>query len=234
MDIAKTKIENSSFSNFLLEVSEADVAEMIDRKGIRYNRISFPLQSRDDAKHLELVALERIESFIVMTFAYKSFIGEIAEMPGKGKMLFSVAVRYYQPIDDRFLPKLFRKIANLPLIGNFAGQLGTTGRWVVYDYEYKYTLRDYYEWVLKAGDVYAAEQQKDAIELASLAKNKDFIEQLIKNRKEDARKDMQFLYEWGGVATKRQIDQFENLYRVLENVSRNGLVERGLIEFIKP
>jgi|GEM_PF-3001281 len=138
---AKTKVENSNFHEIVL----GNTLDELQKRKVPIQIISPLLPDQND---LDLIELKKVEPFIVMIFVYKRGY-EIIEIPGKGKMLFFVTVRYYRPIDDRIIPKLIRKIANLPLLRNFTGRMGTTGRWVVYDYNYTYSLSDYLDWILK-------------------------------------------------------------------------------------
>lgn len=158
IDPAKTKIENSNFR----QISIMDMHDQIEKKEIHSETIA-PLFTEHKDEDMELITLEKHESFIVMTFAYKSW-DKIVEIPDKDKLFFSIGVRYYNPIDHRIAHRLVRKIANLPLLRNFTGRMGTTGRWVVFDYRYKYNLNDYLDRVLKEGENYSQKQLKESEE----------------------------------------------------------------------
>lgn len=208
IDPAKTKIEKSNFH----QIAISEIHDQIEKKKIHIE-ITAPLFAEQRDEDMELIALEKLESFIVMTFAYKSW-DKIVEIPDKGKMLFSIGVRYYNPIDKRIVPKLVRKIANLPLLRNFTGRIGTTGRWVVFDYNYKYNLNDYFDWVLKEGENYSQKQ---------LIESEEFLQQLSsKEFDESVDRGLDFLYEWGSMAVEKQIKRIERLYKVQQEVEKNG------------
>lgn len=207
VDPAKAKIENSNFS----QIAWIDMHNQLEKKKLPI-KITAPLLTEHKDEDMELIALEKLESFIVITFAYKSW-DEIVEIPDKGKMFFSVALRYYNPIDDRLVTKLVRKIANLPLLRNLTGRLGTTGRWVVFDYNYKYNLNDYFDWVLKEGENYTREQTKEYKEFIGDLESKESSEKFFKELEESSARSVDFLYEWGSTAVEDQIDQIERLYK---------------------
>lgn len=205
---AKAKIEN-------LNVQSRVMYSQLEEKHIHIDIIA-PLFAEQKDEDMELITLENLQSFIVMTFAYKNG-DKIVEIPGKGKMLFSVAVRYYKSIDDRLVPKLVRKIANLPLLHNFTGRIGTTGRWVVFDYNYKYNLNDYFDWVLKEGENYSQKQLKESEEFLEQLSSKEFDESVDRG--------LDFLYEWGSMAVEKQIKRIERVYKVQQEVEKNGKLE---------
>ena len=134
---AKTKIENSNY----IQISISEIYDKLKEKQIPLG-IGAPFFSDQKDEDMELVAFEKMDNFIVMTFAFKA-LDKIIEIPEKGKMLFSIAIRYYQPQDDFVSRKLIRKIANLPVINSVAGELGRTGKWVIFNYNYQYNLIDY-------------------------------------------------------------------------------------------
>lgn len=212
IDPAKTKIEKSNFH----QIAISEIRDLTEKKKI-IAEITAPLLAEQGDEDMELIILEKLESFIVMTFAYKSW-EKIVEIPGKGKMLFSVGVRYYNPIDNRIALKLVRKIANLPLLRNFTGRMGTTGRWVVIDYNYKYNLNDYFDWVLKEGDNYSQKKLNESEELMRQLNSKELLE---KFRKELTR-GLDFLYGWGSATVENQIEYIEELYRVPQEVEKNS------------
>lgn len=200
MPPAEPKIKNSEWK----ELSFMDIDRQLEnkRKNIHFS-ITAPLFS-PDIEDIKLLALERHESFFAMTFAYEDYLGKIVEIPEKGKLLFSVVVRYYQPIDDRIMPKLLRKIANLSLLRYVTGKLGTTGRWVVVDYSYKFNQSDYLNWVLKSGEEYTEILSK---------KTDEFLNDDSSFNKLDESVDtsLSFDYEWGNIAITKQMERIEKL-----------------------
>lgn len=197
---AEQKIKDSEWK----ELSFMDIDRQLENKhkNIHFS-ITAPLFS-PDIEDIKLLALERHESFFAMTFTYEDYLGKIVEIPEKGKLLFSVVVRYYQPIDDRIMPKLLRKIANLSLLRYVTGKLGTTGRWVVVDYSYKFNQSDYLNWVLKSGEEYTEILSK---------KTDEFLNDDSSFNKLDESVDtsLSFDYEWGNIAITKQMERIEKL-----------------------
>lgn len=100
-----------------------------------------------EPQDIVLVALERKEHYIVMTFALK----ESLFLPKRKKMLYSVAFRYYQPTSETLWKRTLRKTANaIPLCSS----LGTTGEWLIVNYGYTYNQSDYASWYLREGDAH--------------------------------------------------------------------------------
>jgi hypothetical protein len=221
VDPAKAKIENSNFR----QIAMMDMYDQLEKKKMPVD-ITAPLITEQKDEDMELIALEKFESFIVMTFAYKSW-DKIVQIPDKGKMLFSVAVRYHNPIDNRLVTKLVRKIANLPLLRNLTGRIGTTGRWVVFDYNYKYNLNDYFDWVLKEGENYDREQLKESEEFMRYLENKESFEKFSKKELEEfIARGLDFLYEWGSMAVEKQIDRIERFYKAQQEIEKNDKLEK--------
>jgi hypothetical protein len=194
---ARSKIASADFQ----QMAMSEIFDHLDKNKIPFS-LQIPLLA--EKEDLRLIAFEKLDSFVVMTFALKGDGDQITEISNKGKMLYSVAIRYYRPVDDRFLSKLKRKIANLPLLRDFIGHLGTTGRWVVFDYNYTYSRNDYFKWLLN--------ERKSDIEFKKQLESKEFIEKLYKELLESANKHLDFLYEWGSLTVKEQIKRIEQLY----------------------
>ncbi len=212
IDPAKTKIENSDFS----EITLSDISNLMENKKINIEITSplLVLYQQEDGD-MELVMLEKLESFIAMTFAFKS-LDKIVEVPVKGKMFFSIALRYYQPDDDRTIPKLIRKTANLPLLRKLTGRMGTTGRWVVFEYNYTYNLKDYFDWVLKEGENYTLRKQREGqefIKQLESGESKKVFEELFKDMEEKVEISLDSLYAWGILKTETQIKHINKLYQ---------------------
>ena len=217
---AKAKIENSNFPRIGL----VDMYEQLQKKQLLMD-ITDPFLVSESDQEMELITFEKFMSFIVMTFAYKCW-DKIVEVPDKGKMLFSVAVRYYNPIDNRLVPKLIRKIANLPVLRNFTGRMGTTGHWVVLDYNYRYNLNDYYEWVLKEGEKYSQKQRERSEEFMKEVGSEESLEKFTKEIDESTYRMLDFLHQWGIMAVEKQINRIERSYRkVQQEVEKNSQLE---------
>jgi hypothetical protein len=200
---AESRIKNSEWK----ELSFVNIDQQLEnkRKNIHFS-ITAPLFS-PDFEDIKLMVLERYESFIAITFAYEDYLGKIVEIPEKGKLLFSTVVRYYNPIDERIAPKLLRKIANLPILRYVTGKLGTTGRWVVIDYSYKFNQSDYLDWVLKSGEEYTEILSK---------KSDEFLDKVVDDASfdkldESVDTSLSFLYQWGDIAIIKQMERIEKL-----------------------
>jgi len=205
---AKTKIEESNFH----EIAISEMTKQIEKKEYIDIEIIAPLLEERNDENMELIRLVKFESFIVMTFAYKSW-NNIVEIPGKGKMFFSVGMRYHTPIDHQIETKIVRKIANLPLLRNFTGRMGTTGQWLVFAYSYKYSLNDYFDWVLKEGEYYSKRKNEEFEELQEPGKLKKHIDKILKELA-GSQKSLDFLYAWGSIEVERQIENMESLYNI--------------------
>lgn len=212
--LAELRIKNSEWN----ELSFMDIDRQLEnkRKNIHFS-ITAPLFS-PDFEDIKLMALERYESFIAMTFAYEDYLGRIVEIPKKGKLLFSTVVRYYNPIDERIMPKLLRKIANLPILRYVTGKLGTTGRWLVIDYSYKFNQSDYLDWVLKSGEEYTEILSK---------KSDEFLDKIEDNPSfdkfnESADTSLAFLYQWSNIAITKQTERIEKLDKIHQELIETG------------
>jgi hypothetical protein len=199
-DPAKTMVAHAE----LRQVSLEEIRDLLKGKQID-DSLRFALWPDDSERSMELVAYQRTESFVVMTFAYKYPVGgSIVEIPGKGKMLFSIAERLYHPFDDRLIPTIARRIGNLPWVQFIAGPMGTSARWVCFDFAYNFSLSDYFDWVLKEGE-------NQAKALGRRRERFPDADQL--NAGSD--RGLTFLYDWGLQETKSQIERSERLYRLL-------------------
>jgi len=221
---AKAKIENSEFK----EISRVEMDEQLEKKQIHIS-ITAPIYTEQKDEEMILMAFERCASFVAMTFAYKGWLDEIVEIPEKGKMLFSVAVRYYIPADDRVAPKLVRKTANLPLLRNFTGRIGTTGRWVVFDYNYKYNLNDYFDWLLKEGESYSQQKLKESEEFADrqLEMDKESFEKFCEELMESADNSLALLYHFGSVAMTAQMKRIDGMYKIINEDEQGQMKENN-------
>jgi hypothetical protein len=225
---AKEKIDSSSLQRPLFERATLR-GRMYIRQRLEDDKIpecfisplSPILSSEKKDAELDLVLLEKCDIFVVMTFAYKDFFHTV-EIPEKGKMLFSIATRYYEPEDERLFSKSVRRAANLPLLNKITGHLGTKGKWVVFDYMYKYNLNDYLEWITGEGRDKLRKQEKSN-DFVSQLKTKQGLEkfmiqikELAEKAEESAERSLAFLYQWGSIKVKEQIELVEELYKAEE------------------
>lgn len=197
--LAKTKMDNYDFTQI---ESLTNIIEYIKKRNIA---IPFPFIA--EPKDMELVALERLESSLVMTFAYMpNFKRSIAEIPGKGKILFAIAAHYFEPYEDNSLLKhtykFMRKIANLPVLRYYTGYAKAEGSWALIDFKYTYNMNDYYNWILKEGENYnlTNKVQKEWEEW-----HKKPIREFMEYVNRTAEKSIDFSYDWANQTMELQI-----------------------------
>jgi len=226
---AKEKIDSlnlqSPLFNRVTYKERADIYDCLTKEKIPYDYIA-PLTpilfaKEENEVDLKLMLFERYTTFAVMTFAYKTLNG-VVEIPEKGKMLFSIATRYYKPEDDKLIGKLIRKIANLPLLNKITGRFGTTGKWMVFDYNYKYNLNDYLEWINEEGQDRLLKEWEESNELTNQLKIEQDWKKFMKSTNEYVEKSLVFLYEWGSIEVKKQIERIEKLYKAKEKFTEKG------------
>ena len=217
--IKKSNLNKPLFTQYTYEQRLA--IKSLPKAGMPYKFID-PLNpvlfsEKIDEIDMDLVMLEKLEDFTIMTFAYKyGPTSEIVELPEKGKMLFTVGIRYNECKDDLILPKLGRKMANLPLLRSLIGHRGTKGRWMVVDYKYKYNLNDYWEWILKKGGDYKETKKPEEIvdEFINKIKNGKWIEEI----KESALRQLGVDSGWALYTVEEQIGRYEILYKQREEI----------------
>ena len=90
--------------------------------------------------------------------------------------------------------------------------MGTTGSWVVFDYNYKYNQADYLQWVLKEGENLSKKHDRELEESLAKLQDKESSEKWIQGIKDRADRSLNFLYDWGSMAVKEQIERIENLH----------------------
>lgn len=213
VDPAKTKIEKSNFR----ELAHSEINEKLRKKGLDIETLSEKKQLGiyeivaplfPENKDMKLILFERRNNFIVMTFGYE-YGDRIVGIPEKGKMLFSVGVRYYQPVDKRFVHRIFRKIVNIPLLRSFTGKMGTTGRWVLFDYKHKHNLTDYLNWVLKEGKDLSKKHNEKLVDFQAIIKNKESFLKWRREILDHADRGLNLNYKWGSMAVEEQIERIE-------------------------
>jgi hypothetical protein len=133
-----------------------DISEKYKAQGGKYEHALISVLYKEP-KNIELVALERLRNdnqHVAMTFA----VNDSPNLPDKGRMLYSVVFRYYNPGNKTSWEKALRKIANaVPLCSAF----GTAGKWIVVAYSYTYDQSDFATWWLREGDVFRAQKEKE-------------------------------------------------------------------------
>lgn len=197
---AKSRILNSKLSNILLELTDLERS---------------PLPTGIHFTDMTLIAWERLGSFVVMTFAYKDYYDSVVAFPEKGKMFFTVTVRYYQPTGSRLLSKAVRKLANIPIINMFTNESGTMGRWLAVDYNYNYNLRDYYDWAMKVEKMKEGTNQQDK-EGHKVKLDQAFVNKVILNYNQYSKLKHDELFEWGIKTSRMQFERIEMSYRYIE------------------
>lgn len=119
---------------------------------------------------VELMVLEHRGSFYSMTF--RGLVDDWSSMTvfrDGQPLLISVAVRYYSGGDDNYFLILLRKIFNLSWMPDFLKSYGEKGGWLLSDYRYTFTTREYFDWVKANGPrLYAQAKLKNAAAKANM------------------------------------------------------------------
>ena len=222
---ARTKIINYDFTKEPFFTA----LEYIEKK----HRLGpIPSMFYPEQKDLKLVALERLDDFIVMTFAYmQRYENKIAEIPGKGKMVFSIVVGYDRHIEKKTLlrntEKLIRKIANLPLIRSFSGYAKAEGRWLVIDFQYTYNQNDYYKWFVREEENYQLSLIKRVEQDRKVFEEWAKKPQLIKEESENYGKIVDsFLFDWVNLTMESQFKNIQKYVKELDEVREEAFKTR--------
>ena len=115
--------------------------------------IVFPLFLGDEDNYIELVAYEKQDNLLVLTYAYSS-CGKKVEIPERGKMLYSLIMAYLRSEEGGWFGKIKRKITNISWLGKIARGKGSSLRWYIMDYKYDSSLADYRKWYDTKGKEY--------------------------------------------------------------------------------
>jgi hypothetical protein len=154
---ARKKVEELIQDTQKHSLSESEKGKLfteLKSKGISFNVFSTLLAKQSD---LELIGLARQGSSVVIQFDLVDPPVRIndedigfswGEIPNKGKMYFVINMRYELISDKRLRVFILNKIFNLPGVNYFLDYSDTVGRWVVYDFEYNYDLKEYYDWLV--------------------------------------------------------------------------------------
>lgn len=148
-----------------------------------------------EPEDIELIVLERQRSYLAMTYT----LSDESTIPGKGKMLCSVAFRYYQPANGSFLERALRKTANaVP----FFSSLGTTGKWLVVDYSYTYNQSDFAKWYLLEGDSITSQRLEEGKVLINKLRKKEGVQEYMSK----IRMNMEVSEDWASAWVERQTE----------------------------
>ncbi len=170
-----------------------------------------------EPEDIELVALERQQNYTAMTFKLNKRFTNSPDLPDKGGLVYSVVFSYGERPDGALWKKVLRKTANaVPFCSSF----GTTGRWVVVDYNYTYNQSDYVTWYLREGDSLVNQKQKENMDSLKRLNTKEGRQEFMKSVETDvAISDI-----WASAWVKRLPEHIdEHLFQKTERV-RNELV----------
>jgi len=214
IDPAKAQIEQTTFRELSLSDISEDLEKIhLDPKTLSIGKYGIIAPLYPEMEDMKLILLQSNRSLMVMTFAYEKH-HKVVEIPGKGKILFTLGMRYIEVVDKRLFPKIIRKIANMPLIRGFTGTAGTAGRWVLFDYKYEIDRNEYLDWLLKDGNSVSQKHDEAVKNFQALIKDTKSYEKWINGLKEHAMEELDLAYEWGSKAIQKQ-------YRFLENLQRH-------------
>jgi len=142
-----------------------------------------------EPEDIELIVLERRYPYLALTYT----LTEGPIIPEKGRMLFSIAFRYYQPVNKSFFEKVLRKTANtVP----FCSSLGTTGKWLVVDYSFTYNQSDYALWYLRQGDIVSSQTHEKNIVLLNKLRNKEGVQEFRREIEMDLAVSAEWASAW--------------------------------------
>jgi len=151
---------------------------------------------------VELLRMERAGIFYTMTF--RGLIDDWSSTTvylDKQPMLISVAIRYYSGGNDSEFHRLLRKFANIEWMPLFINKLGEKGRWLLSDYRYTFTNREYYDWVKANGPRLHAQAQEDSNVALERFKEKDYFDKM----KERVSKQLEIEEDWASQNLEQQI-----------------------------
>jgi hypothetical protein len=98
---------------------------------------------------------------------------------------------------------------------NLTQGVGQTGKWLVFDYNYKYNMNNYRSWVLEEGENYSRIQQEETTEFLEQMKNdENFLEKL----KEESSEYNTMMFVWLEIATEKQINHIEKSHNHIEEL----------------
>lgn len=165
---------------------------------------------------MQLVKLERRESFFVMTFAAlsESYLASYIEAEGR-PLVVAVAVRYIEEPRENPFARWLTRLANVDLFPEFIRE-AASGDWYLIDYRYSFNLREYYEWVRTNEQRLYAQAEQEEQEALSKQKSSGWLSDL-KNR---AYEESGALHLWSYSECERQLEQ---VMQQLSQETRAGL-----------
>lgn len=164
---------------------------------------------RNPEKSVQLIILERKDSFFVLTFAGVKDDWSSNTLYKDGKpMVVSIAIRYFSGGEDNSLRFLLRKFFNLDWMPDFLKKNGEKGDWVILDYGYSFTTREYYDWVKENGPRLYSEAEARKDEFMKTINDGSFMKKIHENTE----KSLGAADQWSDQKLK---SQFENVGRQL-------------------
>lgn len=194
-DGARSKLKKADIQ----QVFWKDILDKYNAGGGKYEGELRSMLFREP-EDIELVALERQQAFLAMTFT----LNGCPIVPSKGKMLCSIVFRYYQPVNGSLWKRMLRKTANaVPFCSSF----GTTGRWLVVDYSYTYNQSDYAAWYLREGDALSGQKQEETMGFLKKIEKKEGVQELMRG----IEMDLAISEEWASAWVERHPEHIDEL-----------------------
>lgn len=162
---------------------------------------------------VELMRMERNGIFYTMTF--RGLVDNWSESTvylNKQPMLISVAIRYYSGGKDNDFHRILRKFVNIEWMPQFMNIFGEKGRWILSDYKYTFTTREYYDWVKANGPKLYEQAQAESKAAFERFEAIDYID----NMKKRAAKQFESEEDWAS----RNLDQ--QIWHVKQQLERSA------------
>lgn len=138
---------------------------------------------------------------LILVTTFEPKVNDIdIKIPEKGKLRFSLAMRYYESTDQSPWRVIIRKAANLPIINLLFSDLGTAGNWYIYDYHYHFNQDEYLAWFIKDGNKILEKENEDntkeLMELLNSWKTKEGRELFDKKIDDGLSKSLEWGSDW--------------------------------------
>jgi hypothetical protein len=182
IDVAKLKLEKEDMSS-LKDVaiwSEISNAKVPPEQHYLWHPAVTQFEKPNEA--VQLLMFEKYQNFYLFTFSgnVDNYTTEPVSLNNQ-PMLISVAVRYYSGGRDSFIKQVFRKICNLEIFPESINRKGERGGWVLVDYQYNFTTKQYFDYVKANGSkLYAEAETKKSSIMKSVAEG-NFLDDLQAN-----------------------------------------------------
>lgn len=153
---------------------------------------------------MQIIRLERRESFFVMTFVALSepyHMGEYIEADGH-PLVVTVAVRYIVKPPKTPVVRWRNRLANIDWLPDTIHEMAS-GDWYLIDYRYSYNLREYYEWVRKNEQRLYNQWEQDMKNAPSEIGSKNWLNGL-ENRVSE---ELKGSYLWSYSTSERQLTE---------------------------